>query len=74
MASALDTQIGGGHYKDCKIQPVEYITANNIPFLPGCVIKRMTRFNKPSGKGKQDLEKAIHEIQLLIELTNWDET
>ena len=65
---ALDTQIGGSHYKECAIQPVEFIHANNISFLPGCVIKRMARFDKKTGKGRQDIEKAIHELQLLLEL------
>lgn len=67
-ASALGTQIGGDHYRTCRIQPVEFIEANNISFLEGCVIKRVTRHNKPSGKGRQDIEKAIHELQLLLEL------
>ena len=30
--SALNTQVAGGHYKSLKIQPIEYIHANNIPF------------------------------------------
>lgn len=67
-ASFLDVQIGGDHYKWCKIQPIEFIEANNINFLEGCVIKRITRHNQPTGKGRQDIEKAIHELQLLLEL------
>lgn len=66
--SALTTQVGGDHYKTAKIQPVEYIEANGLPFLEGCVIKRVTRHEKPTGKGRQDIEKAIHELQLLLEL------
>ena len=66
--SALTTQIGGDHYKTAKIQPVEYIEANELPFLEGCVVKRVTRHAKPTGKGRQDIEKAIHELQLLLEL------
>ena len=42
-ASPLDTQVGGGHYKKFKIQPAEFIDKNGIPFLEGCVIKRMCR-------------------------------
>lgn len=63
----LDIQIGGSHYKDCVIQPVEFILANDIGFLEGCVIKRLTRYNR-GGKGVEDLEKAKHEIDLLIKL------
>lgn len=66
--SALDIQIGGEHYKTAKIQPVQYIEANGLLFLEGCVVKRVTRHDKPTGKGRQDIEKAIHELQLLLEL------
>lgn len=66
--SALDIQVGGEHYKTAKIQPVQYIEANGLLFLEGCVIKRVTRHDKPTGKGRQDIEKAIHELQLLLEL------
>lgn len=66
--TALETQIGGSHYKDCKIQPVQFIHANDLGFLEGCVVKRVTRHNKPTGKGRQDISKAIHELQLILEL------
>lgn len=65
--SALDVQIGGEHYKNAKIQPIQYIEANDLGFLEGCVVKRITRHDKPTGKGRQDIEKAIHELQLLLE-------
>lgn len=66
--SALSRQEGGSHYKECAIQPIQYIEANKIAFLEGCVIKRCTRHDKPTGKGKQDIEKAIHELQLMLQL------
>lgn len=66
--SALDVQIGGDHYRECGIQPVRFIEANALRFLEGCVVKRVTRHDKPTGKGRQDIEKAIHELQLLLEL------
>lgn len=66
--SALKEQVGGEHYKSCKIQPVQYIEANDLRFLEGCVVKRITRHDKPTGKGRQDIEKIIHECQLIIEL------
>lgn len=62
----LRVQAGGSHYKDLKIQPVEYCHANNIPFIEGSVIKYVTRHR--SKNGRQDLEKAIHFLQLLIRL------
>ena len=65
-APALDTQIGGDHYKTMAIQPVEFIHANGIPFLEGCIIKRACRWRKKNGV--EDLRKIIHEAQLLIDL------
>jgi hypothetical protein len=64
--SALQTQVGGSHYKDMKIQPVEFITANNLGFIQGSVIKYISRYK--SKNGRQDLEKAKHFIELLIQL------
>ena len=66
--SALNTQVAGSHYREGGIQPVQFIEANNLPFLEGCVVKRVTRHARPTGKGRQDIEKAIHELQLLLEL------
>lgn len=63
---ALDTQEGGNHYKSLKIQPVEYIHANGIGYFEGCVIKYVTRWR--SKNGIEDLRKARHFIDLLIEL------
>lgn len=64
--SALDVQVGGSHYKGMAIQPVQFIRANNIPYLEGNIIKYVCRH---AGKnGKVDLEKARHYIDLLIEL------
>lgn len=64
--SALATQVGGNHYKNMKIQPVEFAMANNLNFLQGCIIKRVCRHG--SKNGLEDLMKAKHEIDLLIEL------
>lgn len=66
--SALETQVGGNHYKDLKIQPIEFIHANNIPFCEANAIKYLCRWRQKNGK--QDLLKARHYIDLLIELEN----
>lgn len=66
VETSLDTQIGGTHYKNCAIQPVEFITKNKLGFLEGCVIKRICRYEDKNGL--EDLKKAKHEIDLLIEL------
>ena len=63
--SPKDEQVGGDHYKDMAIQPGEYITKNKLGWYEGNVIKYVTR-HRSKGK-KQDLEKAIHYLQLAIE-------
>lgn len=65
-SSALDVQIGGSHYKNFAIQPVAFIEANKLPFLEGCVIKRLCR-HTVNGSSK-DIRKSIHELTLLLEL------
>lgn len=62
----LTTQVGGTHYKKWKIQPVEFIHANNIPFCEASAIKYLTRWRDKGGIA--DLEKAKHFIDLLIQL------
>lgn len=62
----LHTQVAGNHYKGFVIQPVEFITKNNLTFLEGCIVKRICRWR--SKDGVQDLEKIKHEIDLLIAL------
>jgi hypothetical protein len=64
--SALDVQEGGDHYKSLKIQPVEFIHANGINYIEACVIKYICRHKKKNGL--EDLKKAKHFIELLMEL------
>jgi uncharacterized protein DUF3310 len=62
---ALDKQIGGSHYKDFALQPIEFIHKNNIGFIAGNVIKYVCRY--AAKDGLKDLEKARHYIDILIE-------
>jgi len=64
--SAKETQVGGGHYKDMAIQPVEFIQKNGIPYLEGNVIKYIVRHKKKNGA--EDIKKAIHYCQLLLQM------
>jgi hypothetical protein len=66
VSTPLEIQVAGNHYKGKKIQPVEYIHANNLNFLEGCIVKRITRWRDKDGF--QDLEKIKHEVDLLIEM------
>ena len=69
--SALNQQEGGSHYKNMAIQPIEFIHANNVPFIEANVIKYIMR-HKAKNK-KQDVLKAIHYCKLLIELEYGEE-
>jgi hypothetical protein len=64
--SNLNKQIGGSHYKNMAIQPIEYIVKNNIPYIEGNVIKYISRWKQKNGV--DDLRKARHYIDMLIEL------
>ena len=64
--SAFDHQEGGSHYKDMPIQPVEYIHKNGIGFIEGCIVKYVSRWK--SKNGVDDLRKARHFLDLLIEM------
>lgn len=62
--NALDTQVGGDHYKKLKIQPMEYAMANKLDPCQQTIIKYVTRFRDKGGI--EDLEKAKQTIDLLI--------
>lgn len=64
--SSLDVQEGGDHYKDMKIQPLEFIHANKLPFMEGAVVKYICRHKRKNGA--EDLKKIIHICQVLLEL------
>lgn len=70
--SALDIQISGDHYKDKGIQPIVYIHANNLGFCEGNVVKYVTRHKQKNGAA--DIRKAIHYLELLLELEYKDDT
>lgn len=64
--TALDVQVGGSHYKNLKIQPIEYMHANKLDYFQGAVVKYITRFRNKNGV--EDLEKVKHMVDLLIQL------
>lgn len=66
MKKALETQEGGDHYKSMKIQPIEYAMANGFNMCEGNVLKYISRHRRKNGR--EDLEKAKHMIDLLIEM------
>jgi hypothetical protein len=64
--SALDIQVGGGHYKDMAIQPMEYCQKNNLGAAESFVVKYVSRHK--SKNGAEDIKKAIHCLQLLLQI------
>lgn len=64
-ANPYDTQVGGDHYAKMAIQPMEYSMANGLDALQHTIIKYVSRFRDKNGI--QDLEKARHCIDMLIQ-------
>jgi hypothetical protein len=64
-APALKTQVGGSHYTDMPIQPMTYSMVNKLDACQHTIIKYVSRFRDKNGI--EDLEKAKHCIDLLIE-------
>jgi hypothetical protein len=65
VLSSKDMQVGGNHYKDMKIQPTEFIMANDLRWCEGNAVKYICR-HRQKGERK-DIEKAIHYLQILLE-------
>jgi hypothetical protein len=62
---ASERQVGGSWYSKLAIGPKEYSQKNRLGALESDVVKYVTR-HKDKG-GVQDIEKAIHALELLIE-------
>ena len=60
-----ERQVGGSHYRNYAIQPIEYIVANGLSFLAGNVVKYVTRYKDKNGL--EDINKAIHYLELIKE-------
>jgi len=66
--SALDIQVGGGHYKSRAMQPIEYCQKNQLNACETSIIKYATRWRDKGGV--EDLRKSRHYVQLLRELSS----
>lgn len=62
--NALDTQVGGSHYKDMRFQPIELISLLGLDFFQGNVVKYVSRHHAKGGR--DDLDKARHYCQLAM--------
>jgi hypothetical protein len=63
--SVNDRQVGGTHYRSA-LQHWDLIERNGIGYLEAAATKYVTRWR--SKGGVQDLEKAVHYVEKLIEL------
>lgn len=64
--ASLSQQVGGSHYKDMAIQPIEYITKNKLDFPQGCIVKYISRYRNKNKD--QDVRKVIHFAKLILQL------
>lgn len=64
-STARNKQIGGDHYRTLEIQPSEFISRNKLGWFEGNAVKYIVRHRIKGGK--QDIEKAIHYLELLLE-------
>ena len=60
-----DKQHGGSDYQKYVIQPSKFVVANKLLYPEGCAIKYIIRHQDKNGK--EDLMKAIHFIEMIIE-------
>jgi hypothetical protein len=65
---AIARQVAGDHYTNLSIQPWEVIESNEMGFFDGNALKYIMRFRAKGGV--EDLEKARHYLDKLIELEN----
>ena len=65
MSKVWDKQHGGSHYQKYKIQPSKFVVENELLYPEGCAIKYIIRHQDKNGK--EDLLKAIHFIEMIIE-------
>ena len=63
--AASERQVGGSHYKDMGMQPLEFILANDLSYCEANAIKYICRHHAKGGK--TDILKAIHYLELLLE-------
>lgn len=69
---ALDVQVGGGHYKEMRIQPIEFGMANALNMCQALALRYIVRNKGGMRKRIEEREKAIHCIELEIDFIKAD--
>jgi hypothetical protein len=67
LSAPSKTQVGGTHYSKHKIQPWDYVAANDLGYFEGSIVKYITRWRDKGGV--EDLKKARHFLDKLIEVS-----
>ena len=62
---AIKKQVGGNHYSRYNIQPIDFIIANKLDWCEANAVKYITRH--PHKGGVEDIRKAIHYLEILLE-------
>lgn len=75
--SAIDKQVGGSHYRDMAVQPWQAMEAWLTPeeyrgYHKGVAIAYLAREQQKGGI--EDIKKAIHHLQRLVEMQDDTET
>lgn len=68
----LDKQVGGDYYKNMAVQPYIFFFNNKVPHHKAAIIRRIHRYDLPGGQGMKDLNKILHELELIFELETWN--
>jgi len=63
---ALATQVGGNHYKNMPIQPVEFALVNELNTCQANILKYVCRHTNKDGQ--RDLDKAAHYCDLWLDI------
>lgn len=66
--TANTKQVGGDHYTKLAIQPWDYIAQNKLGYFEGTVIEYLTCWRDPGRNGVEDIKKAIHYLEKLLEV------
>ena len=67
---ATNNQVAGTHYKQSRIQPIDYIYANNLSYNLGSCLKYITRSKGEKSDRVTDLLKAKHFIDLELQMVH----
>lgn len=68
MNNSLQSQVGGSHYKNLQMQPIEFIIKAKLSFIQGNIVKYISRYKDKNGI--EDIEKCIHYAELAIALND----